>query len=99
MTRLHVADYVGTIESVDFKAFKFLLDCGTEKLEIQCDPIELIFLIEPVCDLHPRVRVRGTRRPGTPIIRFKSLEAVRCPEMPATVPAVCPGNQIATTSA
>jgi hypothetical protein len=99
MTRLQVADYVGTIESVDFKAFKFLLDCGNEKQEIQCDPIELIFLIEPVCDLHPRVHVRGTCRPGTQIIRFKSLEAVAGREMPATVPAVCPGNVVAATTA
>lgn len=93
-----VADYVGTIESVDFKAFRFILDCGSEKHEIACDPIELIFLIEPVCDLHPRVHVRGTSQPGTPIVRFKSLEAVACQETPATVPVAFPGNEVAAAT-
>lgn len=90
MTRLHVADYVGTIESVDFKAFKFLLDCGGEKQEFSCDPIEMIFLIEPVWDVHPCVRVRGSSLPGTPVVRFHSIEAAACPEPASAAPAGVP---------
>lgn len=92
MTRLHVADYVGTIESVDFKAFKFLLDCGGTKHEFSCDPIEMIFLIEPVWDVHPCVRVRGASLPGTPVVRFQSIEAAACPDPAPAVPAGVPAS-------
>lgn len=73
MTSLHTEEYAGTIESVDFKAFKFMLDCGGKKYEIACDPIEMIFLIEPVCDLHPIVHVTAASQTGNAILRFKSI--------------------------